>query len=148
MPFDPNFKYGASTEGVTHASVPASTGCGRRQLPADFAIIYVGDESVGLAQRINSVDGRISRLELFKSHLDKAGATFNHCLEPNFQCEVVKHQAALTVTNKLMLLKYKNATLVKCAATYDAGAKYVMEDVTFTFDSAEESQVDISDVLK
>lgn len=145
MPFDPNYNGYRTKSDVTHASVPPS--CGRRAIrDHDFALVYVGEEVVGLAKRFMEIN-RVLRVELFKSHLDKAGATFNHCLEPCFKCEIVEH-VAQPATNKVILLTYKDATLMKCAATYDAGSKFVMEDVIFTFDSIEASEVDIPNVLK
>lgn len=95
MPFNKNYQYGTNADGVSHASVAPN---GRRVVTADFAMMYIGNQSIGLVQRFVPSESRpvqaqfeigniypvefvpsvwsgtiqVSRLEIFKNALYKA----------------------------------------------------------------------------
>jgi hypothetical protein len=95
MPFNKNYQYGTQADGISHNSVAPN---GRRVVTADFAVMYIGNQSIGLVQRFTPSETRpvqpqfeigniypvefipqpwqgtlqVSRLEIFKNFLYKA----------------------------------------------------------------------------
>lgn len=193
MPFNKNYRYGTQADGVSHASVAPN---GRRVVTADFAIMYIGNQSIGLVQRFTPSESRavapqfeigniypvefvpqpwsgtiqVARLEIFKNFLYKAfgfdGGIKDYGLAAYWpQDKVVNGQPVVTsladiqwpidlsvhitnppAVNTITVKNYVECWITQFGTTYDAGAKVVAENVSFTFRNVTYDEVSLDTI--